>query len=50
MRGNHRTGDMLHTMKLFVDHEKAKEYGAKMRKENPEQTSYVVIQETEINF
>jgi hypothetical protein len=50
IRGDRRTGDVLHTLALFVDHEKAKEYGAKLRTDYPTETSYIIIQETDINF
>jgi hypothetical protein len=48
MRGDNRTGDILHSMKVFVTHEKAREYAMELRKEHPDSTSYVVIQETEV--
>jgi hypothetical protein len=48
MRGDARTGEYMPSMKVFVTHEKASEYAMKLRKQNPEGTTYVVIQETEL--
>jgi hypothetical protein len=48
MRGDTRTGDVLHTMKVFTSHDKALEYAAGVRKEYPDSTSYIAIQETEV--
>jgi hypothetical protein len=48
MRGDNRTGDVLPSMRVFATHEKAREYAMEIRKEHPECTSYVAIQETEV--
>ncbi len=48
MRGDTRTGDLLPSMRVFGTHEKAREYAMELRKEYPDCTSSVAIQETEV--
>lgn len=45
-----RTGDMLHSMKLFVDYEQAREHALALRKKHEGDMHAVVLQETDIIY
>lgn len=46
LRGDSRTGDILHTLKLFWTYDQARAYADKIRKDKPDTQTYVVLQET----
>jgi hypothetical protein len=46
LMADHRSGDLLHTMKLFLSYDQARAYAQELRDKNLAETKGVILQET----